>query len=203
MKPKSTKLHHLIVAVLSTVFLAYFIGLVCVQEFPAGSMSYSLQPDRYGSHFTVVTPLYGIFALAFCGYFSWRGFLEDRRAERNPAAEENSSRGGNKLKKPHRHPQKRPAIKPPPAMIDGARVVEWAWSGAHPFGSVAGAGCAEVFGLAIARYDNLQIYRFSCDSRWHPLEDAIYNSIEEAKAQLPDSYRNAPACWISSSADPT
>lgn len=54
-------------------------------------------------------------------------------------------------------------IMKPPGEIDGARVVEWAWSGAELFGEVPGAEHPEIFGLAIATYNDCEFYRFSCD----------------------------------------
>lgn len=84
----------------------------------------------------------------------------------------------------------------PPAQIDGARVVEWAWSGMTPFGEVPGADPSEVFGLAIATYDDVQYYRFSCDRNWNTIQDALYNSIADAKDQLPKQYRSVNAKWI-------
>lgn len=83
----------------------------------------------------------------------------------------------------------------PPDTIDGARVIEWAWSGSAPFGTVPGADPPEVFGLAIATYDDIQFYRFSCDANWNTVQDGLYNSIAEAKAQLPEQYRNVEADW--------
>ena len=83
----------------------------------------------------------------------------------------------------------------PPAKIDGAKVVEWAWSGLTPFGEVPGADSPMIFGLAIATYDDTQFYRFSCDSNWETVQDGLYDSIDDAKAQLPDQYRNVNANW--------
>lgn len=84
---------------------------------------------------------------------------------------------------------------PPPDEIDGARVIEWAWSGSDPFGEVPGADPPEVFGLAITTYDDIRFYRFCCDQNWNTVQDAVYNSIAEAREQLPDQYRNVPAHW--------
>lgn len=83
----------------------------------------------------------------------------------------------------------------PPKEIDGARVVEWAWSGTKPFGLVPGTEPPEVFGLAIATYDDVQFYRFSCDRNWETVQDDVYNSVAEAKEGLPEQYRNAEARW--------
>lgn len=84
----------------------------------------------------------------------------------------------------------------PPNEIDGARVVEWAWSGSHPFGCVPGADPPDVYGLAIATYDDSQFYRFSCDRNWNTIQDAFYDSVADAKAQLPDQYRKLEAKWV-------
>ncbi|MCP4095030.1 MAG: hypothetical protein GY880_28225 [Planctomycetaceae bacterium] len=83
----------------------------------------------------------------------------------------------------------------PPDKIDGASVIEWAWSGTYPFGEVPGAQSPEIFGLAIATYDNIEFYRFSCDRNWNTVQDGLYDSIADAKAQLPDQYRNVDAHW--------
>ena len=85
----------------------------------------------------------------------------------------------------------------PPEKIDGAHVVQWAWSGSTPFGEVPGAEPSEVFGLAIATYDNNQFYRFSCDRGWNTTQDAVYDSIADAKEQLPEQFRAVQAIWRS------
>jgi hypothetical protein len=85
----------------------------------------------------------------------------------------------------------------PPATIDGARVLEWAWSGEKPFGHVIGGDTAEaIFGLAIATYDKTNtVYRFSCDARWDTVQDGLYSSVDEAKRQLPPQYQNVHVLW--------
>ncbi|WP_020412344.1 hypothetical protein [Microbulbifer variabilis] len=87
----------------------------------------------------------------------------------------------------------------PPREIDGARVIEWAWSGSKPFGTVCfpdGKVAAEIFGLALCKYPNSEIiYRFSCDSDWESEQDSEYASIQEAKAHLPSQYQNVVANW--------
>ncbi len=85
-----------------------------------------------------------------------------------------------------------------PNEIDGARVIEWACSGEVPFGVVLGAEPPEIYGLAIATYDDMQFYRFSCDKDWNCVQDAIYDSVTDAKNQLPDQYRNVVANWTNS-----
>jgi len=89
-------------------------------------------------------------------------------------------------------------MKPPPARIDGALVLEWAWSDV-PFGEVRftdGTLAAVIHGLSLCRYGNdSNIYRFSCKSAWETAQDFDHDSVEEAKRDLPDQYRNVPAIW--------
>mgnify|MGYP003579368768 CR=1 FL=1 len=81
----------------------------------------------------------------------------------------------------------------PPKLIDGAEVLEWAWSGEKPFGILryeSGTAASEIYGLAICRYPKSgEIYRFSCNSEWETESDVQYQSVEEAKARLPLQYR--------------
>ncbi len=86
----------------------------------------------------------------------------------------------------------------PPAELDGARVLCWAWSGDDPFGVVeytTGGIAATIHGLAICSYGDGSIYRFSCDADWEVEQDGVYESIEEAKRLLPDQYKNVPVNW--------
>lgn len=89
----------------------------------------------------------------------------------------------------------------PPDSIDGANVIKWAWSGEKPFGYVSnedGTDTDAVYGLAICRYnDSDNVYRFSCDSNWETVQDAVYDTVENAIAQLPDQYKNVEANWKS------
>lgn len=89
-------------------------------------------------------------------------------------------------------------MNPPPAIIDGAQVIEYAWSDTS-FGTVYdtdGNVAHVIHGLAICRYkDSNIIYRFSCDGNWETSQDADYTSIQEAKDQLPMQYRVAPIVW--------
>lgn len=87
----------------------------------------------------------------------------------------------------------------PPDNIDGAKVIEWAWSGKLPFGYI-GSGSNEtataVYGLALCQYEKEnEIYRFSCDANWETEQDGLYSSVEEAKELLPDQYREQPINW--------
>ncbi len=87
----------------------------------------------------------------------------------------------------------------PPKEIDGAKVLEWAWSGEKPFGVVryeSGEIAAEIFGLAICSYPNeRKIYRFSCNENWETEQDATYETADEAMKYLPEQYREEPANW--------
>lgn len=80
----------------------------------------------------------------------------------------------------------------PPTHIDGARVLQWAWS-EIAFGMV---GKTAIHGLALCRYDGAQeIYRFSCNRHWNCEQDAPYGSVHEAKSELPVQYRRVDAVW--------
>ena len=80
----------------------------------------------------------------------------------------------------------------PPDRIDGADLLEWAWSD-KPFGEVSGI---KIHGLAICRYAGAsEVYRFSCDAQWNTQQDEVYGSAIEAKHELPDQYRNSKANW--------
>lgn len=81
----------------------------------------------------------------------------------------------------------------PPDYIDGAKVLQWAWSGHYPFGLV---NLHEVYGLAICQYENsTTFYRFSCNKNWETLQDCPYDSIKEAVEQLPEQYCRVIANW--------
>lgn len=80
----------------------------------------------------------------------------------------------------------------PPQELDAARVLEWAWSD-EPFGFV---GPVPIHGLAICRYPGAPgVYRFSCDRGWEVQQDQDHDTVEEAKALLPEQYRRVEACW--------
>jgi hypothetical protein len=86
----------------------------------------------------------------------------------------------------------------PPTLIDGARVLEWAWSDV-PFGDVRstdGAVAMEIHGLALCQYEGSStVVRLSCNSEWGSEQDAEYASVDAAKSQLPAQYRRVPAVW--------
>ncbi|PUA29285.1 MAG: hypothetical protein B0W54_01390 [Cellvibrio sp. 79] len=87
----------------------------------------------------------------------------------------------------------------PPKIIEGAEVIEWAWSGEAPFGVVrceSGVAATEIYGLAICRYPQSgKIYRFSCDAEWRVEQDSDCQSVEEAKSNLPLQYKEVEAIW--------
>ena len=72
----------------------------------------------------------------------------------------------------------------PPDYIDGAKVIKWAWSGASPFyqiNSEDNTSFEDIFGLAVCQYEGSNsYYSFSCDRDWETIQDAPYNSIENA-----------------------
>lgn len=87
----------------------------------------------------------------------------------------------------------------PPSQIDDARVIEWAWSGEKPFGYLpdsTGNVAAEIYGFAICQYHgSKKLYRFSCNARWESEQDSVYNTIEEAKSNIPMQYREVKPVW--------
>jgi hypothetical protein len=86
-----------------------------------------------------------------------------------------------------------------PASLDGAKVLKWAWSGEEPFGCVGSSDNSSkesIYGLAICQYPASEtVYRFSCDKDWNVIQDADYDSIEEAIEGLPQQYKNVMAIW--------
>ncbi|MBN56852.1 hypothetical protein [Thalassolituus sp. UBA3500] len=87
----------------------------------------------------------------------------------------------------------------PPQEIDGAKVLEWAWSGEKPFGVIryeTGEVATKIFGLAICQYEDSEaFYRFSCDFNWEKEQDSVCGSIAEAKDNLPNQYKDIKAQW--------
>ena len=88
----------------------------------------------------------------------------------------------------------------PPERIDGARVVEWAWSSPDPFFIMPysdGSGGIPIHGLAICRYDeSRQVYRFSCDDKWETQNDSSHDSIEDAKTAESGQYDVLSVKWV-------
>jgi hypothetical protein len=86
---------------------------------------------------------------------------------------------------------------PPPAMLDGARVLWWAWSGDVPFGEHYGDSEENrwVHGFAVCCYDSGKIYRFSCNRNWEVVNDMDHDSEDAAKASIPLNYDAARVRW--------
>ena len=83
MKRKSTLRHHLIVAIISTAVLIYgIIRLIGRSLDDLGSLSFSTLPSRWGTNYLVTDYFFPLFGLAFCAFFSWWGFIEDWRLEK-------------------------------------------------------------------------------------------------------------------------
>jgi hypothetical protein len=87
----------------------------------------------------------------------------------------------------------------PPAYIDNAKVIKWAWSGSQPFGILSsedGSVKEEVYGLAICQYEGSKaVYRFSCNKDWETIQDGVYEDVEKAVRLLPDQYKRVEANW--------
>ena len=85
----------------------------------------------------------------------------------------------------------------PPDMLDGARVLWWAWSGDLPFGELVGASgdVRQVFGFAVCRYDSGEVYRFTCNKDWRVVQDMDQGNEEEAKADIPSQYDSSRVVW--------
>ena len=88
----------------------------------------------------------------------------------------------------------------PPRRIDGAWVLEWAWSD-MPFGevpAVVGGRPTAIYGMAICQYEgSSNVCRFSCDKNWETKADVDYSTIEEAKAGVPYAYQRVRVIWHS------
>ncbi|WP_431261144.1 hypothetical protein ACQ86G_14235 [Roseateles chitinivorans] len=86
----------------------------------------------------------------------------------------------------------------PPTHIDGAQVLEWAWSD-RPFGQVQSredGHAVPIHGLAICSYGSPdEVYRFSCGPDWACEQDEVYLTVAQAKSDLPRQYRDVDAFW--------
>ena len=87
----------------------------------------------------------------------------------------------------------------PPHVVDGAKILDWVWSGDVPFGHILnreGAKICAVHGLAICAYaGDPRIYRFSCDRNWNVEQDAFHDSAAEAKTEVAQLYPLSIAPW--------
>ncbi|AWM36508.1 hypothetical protein GobsT_56840 [Gemmata obscuriglobus] len=93
----------------------------------------------------------------------------------------------------------------PPPLLDGARVLWWAWAGDVPFGQLPGAEGDNrfVYGFAVCRYDGGRWYRFTCNKHWEVVQDMDHDDEEEAKADIPTQYDASRVAWhhVSTSED--
>ena len=63
-------------------------------------------------------------------------------------------------------------------------------------GSPKDPKATQIYGLAITQYENdSTIYRFSCNENWETIQDAVYESPEEAIKYLPEQYCEFSATW--------
>ncbi len=93
-------------------------------------------------------------------------------------------------------------MRPPPAMLDGARVLKFAvldvsteptGGTTHRIGDVVLGPAA---GLAIARYDgDPPFYLFYCDPAWEVVTDTCHPTLELAHEQAEFEYRGVSSLW--------
>ena len=92
-------------------------------------------------------------------------------------------------------------MKPPPPMIDGARVLWWA----DTAGIAKTNACtfrngdrvqASFAALAIARYEGASdCYLFLCDEQWETQNDTDHRSVDEARAFAESLYPGILNRW--------
>lgn len=85
----------------------------------------------------------------------------------------------------------------PPATLDGARVLWWAWAGEFPFGELPGAEGDDrfVYGFAVCRYESGRYYRFTCNKHWEVAQDQYHDDEESALADIPRQYAVRRVVW--------
>jgi hypothetical protein len=84
----------------------------------------------------------------------------------------------------------------PPPILDGAQVLWWAWDDTA-FGELHGAEGNDrwIYGFAICRYEDGQLYRFSCSKNWKVVQDMDHVSEDEAKSAIPAQYDASRVVW--------
>lgn len=82
----------------------------------------------------------------------------------------------------------------PPDQLDGAEVLEWAWSGVQPYGSLHSTEVG-IHGFALCRDDTGQLHRFSCDGMWGVQQDAPVGNLSSGRTDLPAQYKTAELEW--------
>lgn len=89
----------------------------------------------------------------------------------------------------------------PPAEIDGAEVLYWAWSEPEPIFVMPFAereGGIAIHGLAICRYAKSgDVYKFSCDRNWETCNDSPWGSVEAAMRTESGNYDVRSIRWQS------
>ena len=98
------------------------------------------------------------------------------------------------------------AMKPAPAMIDGARVIYWAdtrgilKTDACTF--LADGRVQQAFaGLAIAQYEGeSSCCLFLCDEQWETQNDTLHHSVDEARAFAESLYPAVSVRWRAAAA---
>lgn len=86
----------------------------------------------------------------------------------------------------------------PPETLDGAEVLFWAWSGDEPFfvmPDTEGWSGERIHGLAVCRYPNGAVYRFSCDAAWEVVNDSPWATPEDAMTRPSAQYDIAAVPW--------
>ena len=85
----------------------------------------------------------------------------------------------------------------PPQVLDGARVLWWAWAGEVPFGELPGTQGDDlrVYGFAVCQYATGQLYRFTCNKHWEVMQDMDHSNEEDAKADIPGQYDADRVVW--------
>jgi len=84
----------------------------------------------------------------------------------------------------------------PPSHLDSAKVLYWARSGDAPFGEMENANGAaiQIYGFAICLLDG-DLYRFSCDRKWHVQNDTNFSTVQEAMRASFPQYQAQPIYW--------
>jgi len=97
-------------------------------------------------------------------------------------------------------------VRPPPALVGGARVVRWTVIDARhrPTGAtrhiVAGVLQGPAAGLAICQYDGENAYYlFGCDDGWNSITDTWHSTLDSAVRQAESEYEGVSGTWNATS----
>lgn len=87
----------------------------------------------------------------------------------------------------------------PAEHINGAKVLQYAFSGQVPFGYLESSDKktnVAIFGIAICQYESDQkVYCFSCNANWDVVQDSEYNTLSEAIGQIPPPFSDKQLHW--------